>query len=104
MKMAEQFDFSRSKMSEILDALEFAGLLRRIYPYGPYLGDVVSRKSSKYLFATPAFRVLFYRLFSDVISDSMAQDKIAEDIVAMYFIKAFDRIGRGLLSYDGMAG
>ncbi len=32
-QLAEQFDLSRLKMSEIFDTLEIAGLLTRLYPY-----------------------------------------------------------------------
>jgi predicted AAA+ superfamily ATPase len=99
-KMAEEFNFSRSKMSEILDALENSGLLRRIYAYWPYLGEVVSRRSSKYLFATPAFRILNYRMLSELLLDSNKKSKIMEDVVAMYFHKAFDRVGKWILAYD----
>lgn len=99
-KMAEEFNFSRSKMSEILDALENSGLLRRMYAYWPYLGEVVSRRSSKYLFATPAFRILNYRMLSELLLDSNKKSKIMEDVVAMYFHKAFDRVGKWTISYD----
>ena len=99
-KMAEKFNFSRSKMSEILDSLENSGLLRRMYAYWPYLGEVVSRRSSKYLFATPAFRILNYRIVSELLSNPNMKSKIMEDVVAMYFYKAFDRVGKGTISYD----
>ncbi len=99
-KMAEKFNMSRSKMSEILDALEWAELLRRIYPYGSHLNQVTSRKSSKYLFSAPAFRAIYYRLMSNIISNENAKGKLTEDIVAMYFYKIFDRAGNGSLTYD----
>ncbi len=72
-KMAEKFGMSRSKMSDILDALERAELLRRIYPYGSHLNQVTSRKPSKYLFSAPAFRAIYYRLMSNIISNENAK-------------------------------
>ncbi len=103
-KMAEKFALSRSKMSDILDALVWAGLLRRIYPHGPYAQEVVSRKSSKYLFSTPVFRTLYYRLLSDLISNEHAKWKITEDFIAMYFHALFDTMGTGTLLYDRSNG
>lgn len=99
-RMALKFGLSRSKMSEILDALESAELLRRIYPHGPYASEVVSRKPSKYLFSTPIFRVIYLRLLSDIISSEEAKNKITEDFVAMYLYQVFDTIGKGTLMYD----
>ncbi len=93
-RMAEKFDLSRSKMSEILDALESTELLRRIYPHGLYANEVVSRKPSKYLFSTPIFRLIYSRLTSDIISDKQAKNKLTEDFVAMYLYRVFDTIGK----------
>ena len=99
-RMAEKFDLSRSKMSEILDALESTELLRRIYPHGLYSNEVVSRKPSKYLFSTPIFRLIYSRLTSDIISDKQAKNKLTEDFVAMYLYRVFDTIGKWTLMYD----
>jgi hypothetical protein len=87
-------------MSEVLDALESADLLRRIYPHGPYANEVISRKPSKYLFSIPIFRVNYLRLLSDIVSNEPAKNKITEDFVAMYFQQVFDTIGKGTLMYD----
>lgn len=99
-RMALKFWLSRSKMSDILDALEWAELLRRIYPYGLYANEVVSRKPSKYLFSTPIFRVSYARLMSDIISNDEAKHKITEDLLAMYLSQVFDTIGKWTLMYD----
>jgi predicted AAA+ superfamily ATPase len=99
-KLSEHFDLSRLKMSEILDVLELSGLLRRIYPHGTYFQEVVSRKPSKYLFATPAFRMPWYRIFADVLKNENTKSKIVQDIVAMYLYRAFDRNKKGMLTYD----
>ena len=88
-------------MSEVLDALEGAELLRRIYPYWVYATEVVSRKPSKYLFSSPAFRVIYLRLISDITSNEHAKYKITEDLVAMYFSEIFEDIGKWALMYDG---
>jgi len=103
-KMAEKFSISRPKMADILDALEGAELLRRVYPHGSHLNQTSSKKPSKYLFAAPAFRAIYYRLFSNIISNENAKGKITEDLVAMYFYKIFDRTKGGSLTYDSTRG
>lgn len=103
-KMAEKFSISRLKMADILDALEDAELLRRIYPHGSNLNQISSKKPSKYLFAAPAFRAIYYRLFSNIISNENAKGKITEDLVAMYFYKIFERTKGGSLTYDSSQG
>ncbi len=99
-KMAEKFSISRPKMWDILDALEWAELLKRIYPYASHLSQATSRKPSKYLFSAPAFRAIYYRLMSNIISNENAKWKITEDLVAMYFYKIFDRLWFWSLTYD----
>ena len=99
-KMAEKFWINRQKMSSILDALEWAELLRRIYPYASHLTQVTSKKPSKYLFSAPAFRAIYYRLMSNIISNENAKWKITEDLVAMYFYKIFYSLLNWSLTYD----
>jgi predicted AAA+ superfamily ATPase len=103
-QLSEQFDLSRLKMSEIFDTLEIAGLLVRLYPYWPYLDQVVSRKSSKYLFCSPLFRVLMYRSISDIVSDKLLLSRIIEDIVSMYLYSEFNLIQKWSLSHDDRGG
>jgi predicted AAA+ superfamily ATPase len=99
-KMAEKFWVTRQKMSDILEALEWAELLRRIYPHGSHLTQITSKKPSKYLFAAPAFRAIYYRLMSNIISDENAKWKITEDLIAMYFYKIFFKTSQWSMTYD----
>jgi predicted AAA+ superfamily ATPase len=103
-KMVQKFDLSRPKIEAVLDALEGAELLRRVYPHGSHLNQVTIRKPSKYLFSAPAFRAVYFRLTSNIISDENAKGKITEDLVGMYISKIFERTGRGGLTYDSAQG
>ncbi len=99
-KMAEKFGISRQKFEAILDALEWAELLRRVYPHGSHLNQVSVKKPSKYLFSAPAFRAMYFRLVSNIISDEQAKWKITEDLIAMYIARIFEKTGTGGLTYD----
>ena len=98
-KFAEKFHISRDKMSEILDALTWAELLKRIYPYWSHLNQVV-KKPSKYLFSAPAFRAIYFRLTSSIISDDNVKWKITEDLTAMYLYRIFEKKAEVSITYD----
>jgi uncharacterized protein len=99
-KMAEKMGMSRQKLESILETLESAELLRRIYPQGSHLNQVITKKPSKYLFAAPAFRAMHFRLISNIISDEQVKWKITEDLIAMYITRIFDKTSIWSLTYD----
>jgi predicted AAA+ superfamily ATPase len=68
------------------------------------LNQIASQKPSKYLFSAPAFRAVYFRLTSNIISDENAKGRITEDLVGMYVNKIFGRSRWGGLTYDSAEG
>jgi predicted AAA+ superfamily ATPase len=105
-KLAERFDISRPKVSEIFSVLEQTEVLHRIYPAGSHLNQVtrVIQKPSKYLFASPAFRAMYYKMIGNTITEQNARGKLLEDLVGMYFYRLFDDNVNFSLTYDSTQG
>jgi hypothetical protein len=101
-KIAEIFNISRPKVMEIFDILEGTETLIRVYPHGSHLNQ--AKKPSKYLFASPAFRSMYYSMIGNIISRENASGKLLEDTIGMY-LKRFlnNKIGHSL-TYDNAQG
>lgn len=94
--LSKTLQLSRPTISEILETLEQAAAIHRVYPYGSHAAQ--ARKSSKYLFTTPLLRSLYFNSLGSVNKNYLS--KLLEDTTAMYF-KSFlrDKIN-GSLTYD----
>lgn len=101
--LADRFEISRPKVAELFSLLEQTEILRRIYPYGSHLNQV-SKKPSKYLFSSPAFRAMYYKMIGNTISEQDARGKLLEDLVGMYLYKFANSKPVFSLVYDGAKG
>ncbi|EKE20420.1 MAG: hypothetical protein ACD_7C00582G0003 [uncultured bacterium] len=101
-KLAEIFDISRPKIMEIFNALENTETLIRVYPHGSHLNQV--KKPSKYLFASPAFRSMYYNFIGNVISQESYIGKLLEDTVGMYLSRFLFKKINTSLTYDNAQG
>lgn len=85
----------------VMDVLQKAELVLRIYPYGSVYSKV--RKSSKYLFLAPSMRAALISLLDARAIDTRYRGKFLEDLVGMYFQRAL--MGKNVtISYDPSAG
>jgi predicted AAA+ superfamily ATPase len=95
--LAKDIGLSRNTLSDILDILEKTELLIRIYPYGAHGSQV--KKPSKYLFASPAFRSMYYYFVGNIISPSTYIGKLFEDTAGLY-LRKYVVNKHGSLTYD----
>jgi len=103
IKLAREFEISRPKIAEIFSILEHAEVLNRIYPTGSHFKQV-TQKSSKYLFSSPSFRTMFYKMIGNTITEENARGKLLEDLVSMYLYRLCDKNAIFSLAYDGSKG
>lgn len=101
--LAEKFGISRPKVAEIFSALEQAEVLHRVYPHGSHLKQV-TQKPSKYLFASPAFRAMYYKTIGNTIGEQNARGKLLEDLVGMYLYRLCDKQPSFSITYDSAKG
>ncbi len=85
-------------ITNIFNALEKAELLYRVYPNGSHNAQV--KKASKYLFASPAFRAMYYNLIGSTSSFDNYKGKLLEDVVGLYLFRIFSRIPDMNITYD----
>ena len=103
--ISDNFGISRPKVMEIFDLLENTEVLHRIYAHGSHLNQVASaRKPSKFLFSSPAFRAMYYKMIGNIISPENAKGKLLEDLVAMYLHRILDKNPGKSLTYDAAQG
>jgi predicted AAA+ superfamily ATPase len=82
---------------DILATLEQSETLVRVYPYGAHATQV--RKPSKYLFASPAFRSMYYSFIGNTIAEPSYMGKLLEDTIGLYLYRYFN--GKSYsLTYD----
>ncbi len=98
-KLAGKFEISRPIVAEIFYTLEQTEILHRIYPYGSHLNQVTN-KPSKYLFSSPAFRAMYYKMIGNIISESNSNGKLFEDLIGMYLYRFLYKIPNTSLTYD----
>lgn len=102
IKLSEIFNISRPKIMEIFSALEQTETLIRVYPHGSHLNQV--KKPSKYLFASPAFRSMYYNFIGNVISKENYAGKLLEDTIGMYLSRFLFKKINTSLTYDNAQG
>lgn len=99
------FEISRPKVMEIFAILVQTELLQKILPLGSHLNQMnQTRKPSKFLFSSPAFRAMYYKLVGNTISPENAKGKLCEDLVSMYLLRTFHKNPAKSLTFDGEAG
>jgi len=101
--LASRFNISRPKITEIFEVLEKTEILHRIYPYGSHFNQV-TKKPSKYLFSSPAFRAMYYKTIGNTISGENARGKLLEDLVGMYLYRILSKDSNMSLVFDGASG
>lgn len=80
--LARDLDIERPTLTQILSVLEKTETLLRIYPYGAHATQV--RKPSKYLFASSAFRSMYYNFVGNIIGEYSYMGKLLEDTAGLY--------------------
>lgn len=95
--MVKDLELSRNTLADVLDVLEKTELLVRVYPYGAHASQV--RKPSKYLFASPAFRSMYYSLIGNTINKKDYLGKLFEDTAGLY-LRKYAVNKHGSLTYD----
>lgn len=101
--IATRFEISRPKVSEIFNALEKAELLQRVYPYGSHFNQV-TKKPSKYLFSSPVFRAMYFKMIGNTISDDNSRGRLLEDLIGMYLYRIMGDKSGTSLAYDSTKG
>ena len=85
----------------VMDVLQKAELVLRIYPYGSVYSKV--RKSSKYLFLAPSMRAALLSLLDARAIDTKYRGKLLEDLAGMYLHCELAK-KNATISYDPSAG
>lgn len=80
--LSKDLSIDKRTLIDILSALEKSETLVRIYPHGAHATQV--RKPSKYLFASPAFRSMYYNFVGNTITEPSYMGKLLEDTVGLY--------------------
>jgi predicted AAA+ superfamily ATPase len=101
-KLADIFNISRPKIMEIFSALESTETFIRVYPHGSHLNQI--KKPSKYLFASPAFRSMYYNFIGNIISKENYMGKLLEDTIGMYLSRFIFKKINTSLTYDNAQG
>ncbi|BFT94783.1 MAG: ATP-binding protein [Minisyncoccus archaeiphilus] len=101
--IATRFEISRPKVSEIFSSLEKTELLQKVYPYGSHFNQM-TKKPSKYLFSSPAFRAMYFKMIGSTISEDNTRGKLLEDLVGMYLYRIMGDIPGASLAYDAVKG
>ncbi len=96
-KISQSLPASITSIDEMLQALVQAEVLVKIPPYGSAYKQ--ARKSSKYMFSSPAFRAMYFNFAS-----KMDKGKLLEDLVSLYLIKFLHEKINTSLSYDSSKG
>lgn len=96
-------NISRPTLISLLEALERADIIWRLYPYGAHHKQ--TRKPSKYLFVSSAFRSLYFNLIESTQHYDEYKGKLLEDVIGMMLRKQGQGL-RGLssINYDNSQG
>ncbi|MBM4177579.1 ATP-binding protein [Candidatus Gribaldobacteria bacterium] len=100
--VANEIGLNKDTLSLILDSLVKCGLLLRLMPYGSHIAQV--RKPSKYLFLSPAFRMLFLSSKESIKDFDHFKGKLLEDTVGLVCYKFLRAIPGASLVFDVAAG
>lgn len=94
--LAKDIGIDRLTLTQVLATLEKTETLTRIYPYGAHATQV--RKPSKYLFASPAFRSMYYHVVGNIIGEQNYKGKLLEDTIGLYLTRVISTFDS--LTYD----
>ncbi|MDH4329994.1 MAG: AAA family ATPase [Candidatus Moranbacteria bacterium] len=104
--ISNKFGLSRAKVAEIFSILEQTEILFRVYPHGSHLSQSVhtTKKPSKYLFSSPAFRMMYYKMIGSIISEQNTKGRLLEDLAGMYLHRFLYKNTYASLTYDSAKG
>ena len=100
--MSESIDINRQTLTSVLDTLEKTETIWRLFPYGSHYRQ--ARKSSKYLFTSPAFRSMYFNLTEDVSTHDDFKGKVLEDAVGLTLRRLFFEKPGFSITYDASKG
>lgn len=100
--LTKSMQITRPTLINILDTLEKTETITRVYPYGSHAVQV--RKPSKYLFASPAFRSMYFKFIGSIHNSVDIKGKLWEDVVGMYFTRILQGRKMAALTYDSSQG
>lgn len=97
--LSQKLGISRTTISDIFSRLEKTELLFRIYPKGSHFKQITN-KPSKFLFASPVFRNMYYKKIGSTIDENNSKGKLLEDLIAMYISRIKEKYFPCSLTYD----
>lgn len=102
--MASVHSIDRAVLTSVLDALEKASVLQRVYPYAQHKAQTT--RPSKYVFVSPAYRSMYFNLVGSVVAYDDYKGFLLEDIVSLYLSiltrQGLANMAGGLsITYDG---
>lgn len=100
--LSELLGTKKDTLSLVLNALEKAGVLIRVAPYGAHHKQV--RKPSKYLFASPSLRFFFLNSRESTRIFDIYKGSLFEDAAGMYLMAFLPKYGSFSLTYDVTEG
>lgn len=100
--IAENVDMSRQVLAQVLETLERTEAIWRVRPHGSHAAQ--SRKSSKYLFTSPAFRATHFNYLGSTSTRENYMGKLLEDTIGLYLNKLFSGHPDASVTYDSAAG
>ncbi|MEK9183088.1 MAG: AAA family ATPase [Patescibacteria group bacterium] len=104
-KLAGIFEISRPKIMEIFEILESTETITRVYPHGSHLNQIKKiRQASKFLFASSAFRAMYYNMVGNIIGNENYRGKLLEDVVGMYLNRLLYKKINVSITYDSAQG
>lgn len=101
-KLSQIYDLSRPTVMDVFESLTETEALFRVFPYGSHLNQV--KKPSKFLFATPSFRAMYFNYVGNIIKEENSRGRLLEDFTGMYLNRALHKRPRYSLTYDSMKG
>jgi len=101
-KLAGILGLSKDSLSEVFQMLEKSETLFRVYPYGSPYTQV--RKPSKYLFASPAFRSMYFNFIGQVQQGDNLKGRLLEDLAGVYIRRYLQMRPNPSMSYDSAQG
>ena len=100
--LTKSLEMSRPTLINILETLVKTETLIRIYPHGSHMSQ--SRKPSKYLFASPAFRSMYFNFIGSIHKRDNYKGKLLEDTVGLYLNRLLFSRSNTSLTYDNVEG
>lgn len=94
--VSKTLSISITTLDEILEALVQAEVIYKIPAYGTAYKQ--ARKPAKYMFATPAFRAMYFNFSSKI--DQGDKGKLLEDLASLYLVSFLDEKVNTSLVYD----